>query len=247
MSKYFDINLEFDRLEVIRKINQTIDCDGKGYVCVVDGNVLSTSHQSVSYKTILNNSLINTCDGSSIAMLAGIIHRKKFDTYTGPEVFSNWVSRPIKQYFLGNTTENLNRLSQRFIELGYDSQCFKFASLPFKNVNDFDYESIAIDINEFKPKIIWVSLGAPKQEIFISKLIPFLQTGVLFAIGAAFNLYLNDTENDRAPLWMRRIHLEWLFRVGMEPKRVGKRAFRYICNLPGIIFIELKNRYKNKI
>ena len=128
--------------------------------------------------------------------------------------------------------------------MGYDVKQFKFEPLPFINVEGFDYESIAGNINEFSPDIIWVSLGAPKQEFFINKLYKYVDVGVLFAIGAAFNLFLGDEVNKRAPQLMRRFHLEWLFRVFQEPRRIGKRAWNYAVLMPNLI-IEEKRKVKN--
>jgi len=214
----------------------------KGYVCVVDGNVLAHSTKNSSYKSIVNGALVNSCDGSSIALLAGKIHNQPFATYTGPEIFADFVPVNCKQYFLGNTPETHQRLKKRFEELGYDLNLFKFESIPFKAVEDFDYAGISENIKVFNPDIIWVSLGAPKQEIFISKLYPYMNTGVLFAIGAAFNLFLGGEGNLRAPYFLRRLHLEWLFRVCKEPKRVGGRAWNYFCVLPGLVLNEIKSK-----
>lgn len=242
MTKYFGIYIEFDKNKIVKDINDCIANQQKGYVCVVDGNVLATSYKQQEYKEIINGGLVNSCDGSSIAMLAGAIHKAKYETYTGPEIFSKYVKENHKQYFLGNTEENLLRLKNRFESLGYPSANYKFESLPYKNVEEFDYKAIAQDIRLFAPDIIWVSLGAPKQEIFISKLYPYLDKGVLFAIGAAFNLFLGDDANKRAPKIMRDMHLEWLFRVCQEPDRVGKRAWAYFKVLPSLIFQEIKNK-----
>ena len=245
MKRVFDILFEFDPQRLNNTIIDTID-QAKGYVCVIDGNVLANATKNLFYKDILNNALANSCDGSSIAKLAGIIHKQKFTTYTGPEIFSYFIQKNYKQMFLGNTTELLNRLNSKFERKGMDTSNMQFESLPFKAVDDFDYTSIAKNINAYSPDIIWVSLGAPKQEIFISKLYPFINKGILFAIGAAFNLYLNEKGYSRAPDWIQKIHMEWLYRSIKEPKRVGKRAFRYATVLPGIIIDEIITVRKNK-
>ena len=242
MKKYFDIYIEFDKNKIVKKINDCIQQNLKGYVCIVDGNVLATTYKQKEYQDIINGALVNTCDGSSIALLAGTIHKSKFETYTGPDIFSKYVKENYKQYFLGNTDENLLRLKNRFVDLGYNTNNYKFVSLPYKKVEDFDYETIAKEVQLFSPDIIWVSLGAPKQEIFISKLYPYLDKGVLFAIGAAFNLFLGDDKNKRAPKLMRKMKLEWLFRVLQEPERVGKRALSYLIILPKLIIQEIKNK-----
>lgn len=244
MQEYFEIKLEFDKNEIVKRINSAIESKNKGYVCVVDGNVLAIAHKQNEYKKIINGGLVNICDGSSIALLAGALHKSKFKTFTGPDIFSTYVKKNYKQYFLGNTEENLHSLKNKFGALGYRTENYKFQSLPFRNVEDFDYSVIANEIKIFSPDIIWVSLGAPKQEIFISKLYPYLNKGVLFAIGAAFNLYLNDLNNKRAPKIVRKFNFEWLFRVLQEPNRVGKRALSYFILLPKLIFKEIKNNKK---
>ena len=99
-------------------------------------------------------------------------------------------------------------------------------------------------INEYSPDIIWVSLGAPKQEIFISKLYPFLDRGILFAIGATINFYAGDKKNKRAPKLIRRMHLEWIFRFISQPKKIGNRSLKYLILLPKLILDEIK-RTKN--
>lgn len=246
MGVYFKINLEFNHKILLHKVEDSIKSRQKGYVCVVDGNVLATTHQDESYKKIINGSIVNACDGSSIAILASLIHHKRFTTFTGPELFTEFVSKNYKQFFLGNTQEILNILKTKFEKESFNMELFKFQPLPFKSVEEFDYVTIAKDINEFLPDIVWVSLGAPKQERFISKLIPEIKQGVLFAIGAAFNLYINNDSNKRAPVLFRKMHLEWIYRICQEPKRVGKRAFNYLKIIPVIVKDELRN-CKSKI
>lgn len=247
MNTYFNIKLEFDKHKIFNTIEQTIVSESKGYVCVVDGNVLATANKDKEYQKIINGGLVNICDGSSIALLASIIYKQRYFTYTGPDVFEKYVKMNYKQYFIGNTSENLSLLKKRFIELGYDIEKYIFEPLPFKDVDDFDYQLIADNINSFSPDIIWVSLGAPKQEIFISKIYPYINKGILFAIGAAFNLYLGNKKNKRAPYILRKLSLEWFFRVIQEPKRVGIRALNYFIILPGLILEEIKQSKKKNV
>lgn len=243
MKPFFNILLEFNKEIIRHTIDDAIIGNRKGYVCIVDGNVLATTCKNEEYQKIINSALINTCDGSSIAIFASLIHKKRYQTYTGPEIFAEYTQNKCKQHFIGNTNENLNRLKIKFQKLNYNTNLFQFEVLPFQSVEEFDYKKIASRINEFQPNIIWVSLGAPKQEVFISKLYPYINQGVLFAIGAAFNFFLEDNKNQRAPQWMRKIHLEWLYRVCKEPRRVGKRAVDYFILLPKLIIMEFKNKY----
>ncbi len=245
MTRLFNVNFEFNKSIVNEKITQNIKTQSKGYVCVVDGNVLSNANTHTSYNNIINNSLLNICDGSSIALLGNLIYKRKYGTYVGAEIFSNFTANNYKQYFLGNTDDVLNKLKTKFKAHGFNTNPMVFNSLPFKDVNDFDYESIANDINISSSDIVWVSLGAPKQEIFMSKLLPYLDKGVLFGIGAAFNFYLNEDQYKRAPKILRTLKLEWFYRLIFEPKKSGGRVFRYLKILPVLVIKELLK--KNKI
>jgi len=240
MKKCFNVSFEFNRKVFNKTIKNAICARVKGYVCVIDGNVLAYTYKNSYYKDIINGALVNSCDGSSIAMLASMLHGQRFKTYTGPEIFSAFISKGYTQLFFGNTEDVLNKLYSCFEEKGLNTKLMSFSTLPFLNVNDFDYALIAQKINSLKPDIIWVSLGAPKQEYFISKIFPFINQGVLIAIGAAFNFYLDNDNYSRAPLWLRIIHLEWLYRIIKEPVRVGKRALDYAVLLPRLIVEERK-------
>jgi N-acetylglucosaminyldiphosphoundecaprenol N-acetyl-beta-D-mannosaminyltransferase len=76
--------------------------------------------------------------------------------------------------------------------------------------------------------------------------LPYLNSGVLFGIGAAINFYINEGSIKRAPSWMRKLHFEWLYRVVQEPNRIGKRAFQYLILIPSLIFIEINHKRKGQ-
>lgn len=246
MKRYFKIKFEFDANKILEGIHNCILSQAKAYVCVVDGNVLATATKDLSYRYILNNAFKNTCDGSSIAIWAGFIHRRKFKSFTGPELFSQLAVRSYKQLFLGNTKDVHEVIKKKLIDSGVPTEKLFFRELPFLAVEEFDYETIARDINILSPEIIWVSLGAPKQERFINNIFPLINKGVVVAIGAAFNLYINDNKHKRAPEWMLKLKLEWLYRSLLEPNRIGKRAIRYLILLPRIIITEIIDVYIKK-
>ena len=116
-----------------------------------------------------------------------------------------------------------------------------YMELPFCRADEFDYESIARIVNRHKPDIIWVSLGAPKQEIFMNMLKPYLHHGVLIAIGAAFKFYCGKGER-RAPQWMINNHLEFFYRIIHSPRKQLNRCAWIIRTLPGLLYGEWKRK-----
>ncbi len=231
---------EFNRQIIIQTIDDSIAKRQKGFVCVVDGNVLATANKVVTYNSIVNSSIINCCDGSSIAMLAGRIHNEKLKTFTGPELFAYYITKKVKQAFIGNSPEVQRILKTKLEQLGVDMNLMTFIELPFLKFEDFNYSEIAEKINQTGSQISWVSLGAPKQEMFNSQLLPYINSGVLVGIGAGINLFLDEIDNKRSPKLIRKLKLEWLTRVIKEPKRIGLRALKYLWIIPKLINQEIK-------
>jgi len=243
MQKYFNILLEFDHGIINNTIENSIKAKTKGYVCIVDANVLTIAQSDLTYQGIINNSLINSCDGSSIAMLAGWIHHKRFRALNGPEIFEYYIEKDYKHLLLGNTPEIADRIKQVLIKKNLNTLNLTTISLPFIPVENFDFEAIANEINCNKPDIIWVSLGAPKQEIFMHEILPFLNQGVLFGIGAAFNFYIGNLNVPRFRIGTLRFI--WLNRLFNEPKKLIKRILPYILLMPSLYFEE-KSKIKAK-
>lgn len=141
----------------------------------------------------------------------------------------------FRQFFLGNTREVLDGLRKNLSEIDPAIAGMRFETLPFRSVDDFDYEGIAAMINADNPDIIWVSLGAPKQEMFMARLKPHLKRGVMFGYGAIFNFNAGVGEVRRAPKLMLRMRLEWLYRAFEQPKKNIPRYWGFIRILPRLI------------
>lgn len=239
---YFNVKLEFDGEKVDQTIHDVIINNGKGYVCSVEGNVLAVANSNPEFNTVINEALVNICDGNSIAMLASMIHKKKLKTYIGADLFLKYIKMAkYKSYFLGNTPEVLQGLKSNLLQYDANISNMKFETLPFKNVEDFNYSEIAKMIGEDNPDIIWVSLGAPKQEIFMSKLLPHIERGVMFGFGAIFN-FNSGVNNKRAPKLFLKLKLEWVYRLFKEPKKQFSKFKMYTKVLPSLVYNEIKSK-----
>jgi N-acetylglucosaminyldiphosphoundecaprenol N-acetyl-beta-D-mannosaminyltransferase len=236
MKKYFNVNLEFDRQAVDKVIEDAIATGGKGYVCSVESNNLTVANKNKAFNNVVNNALVNICDGSMLALILGKVHRQKLKPYIGADLFIDYIhKKKYRQYFLGNTTEVLAGLKANMSEIDPKIDRMMFSELPFRKAEEFDYPSIADNINKDNPDIIWVSLGAPKQEFFMSMLLPYLNRGVMFGFGAIFNFNAGVGQIKRAPSWMRKLKMEWLYRALEEPKKNIPRYWNFIKILPSLI------------
>lgn len=241
MKKYFNVFLEFDKSVIERKIAHIVENNEKGYVCVIESNNLTIANKRKDFNEVVNNSCINICDGSNIAWLLGKIYNEKFSSFTGNDIFIHFLSkRKYRHYFLGNSSEVLASLKTNLYCIDPSISEMDFIPLPFKRVEEFDYLKISEHIDQKNPDFIWVSLGAPKQEKFMSMLLPHLKRGIMVGVGAVFNFNSSTGNVKRAPLWMRKYRLEWLYRACEEPKKNIPRYWNFIKILPFIYREEKK-------
>lgn len=82
-------------------------------------------------------------------------------------------------------------------------------------------DMIVTEINHFAPDILVVGMGAPRQEFWVAERFDKLNVGVAWCVGALFEYLAGETP--RAPVWMRKAGLEWLFRLVLEPRRLWRR------------------------
>lgn len=238
MRTYFNIRYEFDRVAVLDRIDDQIHSGKADYICVADGVILNTANRNKEYLKVINGGLFSICDSSYVPLYIKWIHGEKYDQYCGSQIFIDIVrSRKYRMIFLGTKQKILDGLKHNLLEINPDVKGMKFIELPFREVTKFDYPAIAKMINEDKADIIWIALGAPKQEYFMSYLKPHLNKGVIIAVGAAFKFY-SGLDVNRAPQWMVRHHLEFMHRIVKEPKKQFRRCFHIIRTLPILLVKE---------
>lgn len=242
METYFNIRYEFDREEVHNAIERRLQLPGSDYICVASGTIITQVHRNLDYRKVVNGGLFTICDSSYVPIYLKRIYGINRVQYCGSQIFERIVKEgKYRMIFLGTDNATLAGLKKELTKLNPAVESMQFIELPFKKAEDFDYKGIAKIVESDKADIVWVALGAPKQEIFMSKLKPFLSHGVMLGVGAAFKFY-SGTGVKRAPEWMVNNHLEFLYRIFQEPKKQLKRCWDDIVTLPNILREEIKNK-----
>ena len=244
MKTYFNIRYEFDKKRVHESIAERLTQPGSDYICVADGVIMNTANRDSGYLEIINGGLLTICDSGYVPLYIKWIYGEKFEQYCGSEIFYDIIaSRKYRMIFLGTQQATLDGLKSELVKINSDVKDMTFYELPLCKVTEFDYPAIAEMIEKDGADIVWIALGAPKQEIFMSCLKPHLRHGVMIAVGAAFKFF-SGSGVQRAPEWMVRHHLEFLHRIAKEPNKQLRRCFHIIRTLPGLLFKEWR-RSKN--
>ena len=235
--KIFGFELEFNHDIIRKKIEECCHNHDKGYVCIVDGPSLVRSHINPDFLHLLQGAYFNSCDGGSVAAMASHLYKQELKAFTGPELFAEYITRKeFRQIILGNTDEMFQKVVQK---LPNGSSHLFHVPLPFCSINDFDYKKIAQDIEHLNADIIWVSLGAPKQEFFMQRLLPHLKHGIMLGVGAAFAFYLGELKDYNFRIGEYRFN--WIYRLFTEPKKQLTRVSTVFRYYP-IIYMKEKKR-----
>jgi N-acetylglucosaminyldiphosphoundecaprenol N-acetyl-beta-D-mannosaminyltransferase len=95
---------------------------------------------------------------------------------------------------------------------------------PFRDLTLEEEKSFAARIHALKPDMIWVGISTPKQERFIMRMLPMLDSTLMFGVGAAFDFHTGRIKD--APPWVKRAGLQWLHRLLQDPRHLFWRYLR---------------------
>lgn len=199
--------------------------DIKGdYICVSNVHTTVTSYEDASYCAIQNGGLMAIPDGGPLSSIGRKRGCEKMERTTGPslmgEIFKISAEKGYRHYFYGSTEETLELLYQKLNENYPGIQIAGMYSPPFRPMTEEEDKAIVERINEVNPDFVWVGLGAPKQEKWMAAHHGQID-GLMIGVGAGFDYYAENIK--RAPEWMQKSNLEWLYRLMQDPKRLFKR------------------------
>src|SRR3989338_5896886 len=213
--------------------NETLDViDGlikaRKPVSVVTPNIdhIIKLHKDEVFRKTYERASLVLPDGMPLLWAAKFLGTPLKDKISGSDLFPRLCElaneKGYKVFFLGGREGAAQKASEIMKAKYANLQVIGAYSPPFGFENDrAKNEKIIKMIKEAKPDILFVGLGAPKQEKWIYKYKVQYQVPISIGIGISFEFTAGIIK--RAPLWMQKIGLEWLWRLMMEPKRLWKR------------------------
>jgi UDPglucose 6-dehydrogenase len=180
-------------------------------------------------RKIYNRAGLVNPDGMPIAWIARWMGHRHVSQVCGPDLMLTLCERSVSKgyrHFLyggwpGHVVEQLAcRLEEKFPGIRIVG---KFAP-PFRSLTEAEDAEVTALINRANPDIIWIGLGAAKEEFWAESHLRRVTAPALIGVGAAFDFHAGI--KSRAPRWMSQAGLEWFFRVLTEPKRLGPRYLK---------------------
>lgn len=194
------------------------------YICVSNVHTTVTAYEDPEYLKVQNGGIMAIPDGGPLSSVGQRRGFKNMKRTTGPslmgEIFKISAEKGYRHYFYGSTDETLEKLYSLLDETYPGIQIAGMYSPPFRPMTEDEDKAIVERINETKPDFVWVGLGAPKQEKWMAAHQGRVN-GLMVGVGAGFDYYAGNIE--RAPEWMQKRNLEWVYRLLQDPKRLFGR------------------------
>jgi N-acetylglucosaminyldiphosphoundecaprenol N-acetyl-beta-D-mannosaminyltransferase len=223
------------------------------YVCVANVHMLVEAQRSKEYRKMVTGADIVTPDGMpltrSLKLLNGVEQERVAGMDLMPDLLSRAEEAQLRVFFYGGQKSMLQK-TEKYIRENYPQmQIAGLYSPPFRPLTAGEMDEVADLISESGANLVFVVLGCPKQEKWMAEMkgrIP----AVMIGVGGALPVLIGDLK--RAPMWMQRHSLEWVYRLMQEPTRLFKRylvtntIYLYLVISTKIHLMLLGNRFWNE-
>ena len=222
--------------EALERGAALLEADAPAYCVTPNAEMAYEALHDEAFRAVLNGASLVLPDGAGVVLGAKILKTPLKQKVAGIEFAQNLL--PIleengKRLFLLGSKPGVADLAAEKMLQKHPKLCVcGTMDGYFKD----DSEAVA-RINAARADVVFVCLGAPKQEYFMQKHAPELNVRLMIGLGGTLDGIAGTVK--RAPKWMIRLQLEWLYRLIKEPRRIGR-----MMRLPKFIFAAIKMRMK---
>ncbi len=194
------------------------------YVCICNVHSVVTASQDAEFGRVVREADMATPDGAPVAWMMRKLGHAGQQRINGPDLMWKYCeqvqSSDESVFFYGSTEETLEILKAKLLAAFPRLKIAGVISPPFRKLTAEEDDAIVAQINASGAGTVWVSLGCPKQEMWMAAHRGRINA-VMVGVGAAFDYHAGTIK--RAPKWMQNNGLEWFYRLVSEPRRLWKR------------------------
>ena len=210
----------------------------KGYVCLTGVHGIMEAQRNPRLKAIVADALLSAPDGMPTVWMGRLQGLRTMKRVFGPDLMLEIIGgdefRNVVHFFCGGEPGVADTLRDEMLRRFPWARIAGTYSPPFRPMNTEEEKDFAARISDLQPDIIWVGLSTPKQEYFMARYLPLLDTKLMVGVGAAFLFHTGAIQD--SPYWVKRAGLQWMHRLLQEPSRLWKR---YLLNNPRFIVLAL--------
>ncbi|SFL19119.1 WecB/TagA/CpsF family glycosyltransferase [Halanaerobium salsuginis] len=237
------LGVKIDILDLTGAVNRVIEFTKQdsaarpALIVTPNSEMLALASSDQELFNILNSAQLATADGIGVVIAARIMGQQLPERVAGfdlmQQLLANSASGERSFYFLGSkpgvVDQAVNNLQEHYPDLNISGYHHGY-------LNQENTAEVLQEINQQQPDLLLVGMGAPLQEKFLAANLSRLKVKAAFTVGGSFDVIAGQV--NRAPRWMQKAGLEWLYRLLQEPSRLGR-----MMALPYFVYLVLKNRF----
>ena len=221
-----------DMEQALATIDGWVASRAREYVCVCPVHSIMECRRSEAVRRTFNQAGMVTPDGMPLVWVARALGHHDVGRVYGPDLMLAVLRRERhRHFFYGGGPGVAERLAGAVMTRYPKLEVAGFIEPPFAPLDELCTPAVAQAINAGSADIVWVGMSSPKQDLWMTRMRPLLDAPVLIAVGAAFDFHTGRVR--QAPAWIQRSGLEWLFRLGTEPRRLWRR---YLVDNPWFVW-----------
>lgn len=206
------------------------------WLACVNPHSVEEARRNPDFKAALNAADLVTADGTGIVVGSVLLGGQIRDRVCGPDIFPqlceylNERKAGTRMFFLGTNDETLAALEKKFAEVYPDLEFAGAFAPPYrKQFTEEEHLKMVERVNASNADMLWVGLGAPKQELWCHHNAHRLNVKLIGPVGGVFDFFTGRVK--LPPKWVQRFGMISLYRLCQEPRRLWRR------NLDSPIFL----------
>ena len=210
-------------------------------LCFPGSDMLAACQRNDRQRTALNNADVTLTDGMMLARLCRLFGAAHAERVYGPDVMLELCRRSpergYRHFFYGGAPGVAETLAARLQEQFPGLRVVGTCSPPYRALSESEIAEDMRLINDSQADVVWIGLGTPKQEIWMTDNRSRLRAPLLLGVGAAFDFHAGNLR--QAPRWVRAAGFEWFFRLCTQPRRLFKRYIVQLAQFLGLLTLQI--------
>ena len=227
--------------QALRELERLIQLRNSHFVCFFEGNLFYRSLREKTVKDTINQATLVYPDGIAVAKALSWQLRRPVQRVSGPafllQAGAYGISRNWRHFFLGGGEGVAERLAEKLCKQYPSLQVAGTFCPPFRPMTENEELEIKQKIEESHTDLLWVGLGGPKQEFWMNAHLGKIAVPVMLGVGAAFDFHSGN--RPWAPLWIRKIGMEWLFRALSGGKNTLQRNVKCVSRVAVVLTADM--------
>lgn len=228
MSKPSVLGVRFDFVDygqAVAAVDRWRRTGQRRYVTFTNPHSVMLTRRDARMREATSQAAMTLPDGVGVIMAARLLGYRSRGRVTGPALMLKLCDQGrlhgYRHYFYGGTEGVAELLAGRLSAMFDGLKVAGTHCPPFRPLTPGEDAAVVERINAARPDVLWVGLGAPKQEKWMAAHLGRIQAPAMIGVGAAFDFHAGTVK--WAPAWTRKLGLEWAYRLAREPRRLWRR------------------------